>query len=63
MTNKNNNKMVENLNSCDYCNMYENCTQTYSECRQYNPELWKEFEKQVKIERKEIFNKMLIKME
>jgi len=49
----------DNMNSCDYCNMYSNCTQTYKECRTYNPKLWKEFEKRVKQERKEIFNKMI----
>ena len=44
---------------CEACEMYNNCKQTYKECRRYNP-LWDRIvDKQIKKIRKEIFNSII----
>lgn len=43
---------------CYYCDMRPNCTQTYSECRAYNKNLWKKVDKQLNGIRKKIFEQI-----
>ena len=50
--------------NCETCEIgnemsYNNCTQTYSECRQYNKNLWNKIDKQLNNIRKSIFDDVL----
>lgn len=45
--------------SCNYCEMFDNCKQTYGECRQYNP-VWKSIDKQITNIRLDIFKQIVL---
>lgn len=56
-------KYSDILGNCKCCNMEDNCSKTYKECRLYNKDFWNTIDKQLNKIRHEFFNYIIKKKE